>query len=77
MTYFYFLFLTGNESMLYFSTYPYTDVQLFSPELGPFESNSFVMAHEYMFVQVMFIDNVSLLIKIVDMCIQRKHMRSA
>ncbi len=42
----------GNESLLYFSTYPYTEIQIFAPELGPFESGTFVLEHEYMFVRV-------------------------
>ncbi len=45
----------GNESLLYFSTYPYTEIQIFAPELGPFESGTFVMEHEYMFVRVSFV----------------------
>ena len=38
--------------MLYYTTFPYNHTQLFSPDLGRFQSGSFVLEYEYMFVQV-------------------------
>ncbi len=40
------------HSQLWVASDPYTEPQLFDPDLGPFETNSFVLSHEYMFVQV-------------------------
>ena len=42
----------GNESMLYYTTFPYNRTQLFSTDLGRFQSGSFVLEYEYIFVQV-------------------------
>ena len=44
--------MNDTHSELWFATDPYTSPQIFDENLGPLEPNTFVLSHEYMFVQV-------------------------
>ena len=47
-----FVSCSDTHAELRVSSEPYTTIDMFEHALGAFQKNSFVLAHEYMFVQV-------------------------